>query len=146
MGYNVLRSHSPEAFVIALAIGLLLKSNTCQYILVIISFKMYEWALSTNILCVTILRQVQFVPYQHTHSFPLAKVSTYQDVISKQKCLYIFLNIYNYAHLSLWAHITRPVAAIPQICGVKGHQSNFKVTQGEKLTICLWFEYSRDPL
>ena len=67
---------------------------------------MYEWALSTNILCVTILRQVQFVPYQHIHYFPLAKVSTYQDVISKQKCLYIFLNIYNYAHLSPWAHIS----------------------------------------
>ena len=82
-------------------------SSTSQYIpAIIISFKMYEWALSTNILCVTILRQVQFVPYQHKHSFPLAKVSTYQDVISKQKCLYIFLNIYNYSHLSTWAHIS----------------------------------------
>ena len=30
---------------------------------------MYEWALSTHILCVTILRQVQFVPYQHIHYF-----------------------------------------------------------------------------
>ena len=28
MGYNILRSHSPEEFFIALAIGLLLKSNT----------------------------------------------------------------------------------------------------------------------
>ena len=28
MGYKILRSHSPEQFFIALAIGLLLKSNT----------------------------------------------------------------------------------------------------------------------
>ena len=81
-------------------------SSTSQYIPAIISFKIYEWALSTNILCVTILRQVQFGPYQHIHYFPLEKISTYQDVISKQKCLYIFLNIYNYAHLSPWAHIS----------------------------------------
>ena len=31
VGYKILRSHSPEEFFIALAIGLLLKSNTVAY-------------------------------------------------------------------------------------------------------------------